>query len=122
MQIRDMASEAQCVAGRAKGRIGQECLRPGAHRCMYRPSAHIPPHIMLAIALPSVDLLIILAFAASLPIVFFVWIKWWLSHENEADPEQVVHEQEEADAAHLAHAHPAQPHAAAHSHAHPHPH
>ncbi len=77
----------------------------------------MPPTPMLAIALPSAELLLILVFAASLPVTFFFWIRRWLSQEKEQDPENVVREQEKADEAHIHHH---SGHGHSHSHAHGH--
>lgn len=59
----------------------------------------------MGVMMPSVEILVIIAFASTLPILFFLWIKWWLAQpdSNEAHPDQVEKEQAKADQEHLAH-------------------
>lgn len=57
----------------------------------------------LAILVPSLDMIIICAFAASLPVLFFVWLRWWLSSVKDENPDDVVREQAKADEAHREH-------------------
>ena len=58
---------------------------------------------MLGWVMPSLELVIIFVFAASLPVLFFVWLNWWLSSVKDEDPDKVVREQAEADRAHADH-------------------
>jgi ABC-type nickel/cobalt efflux system permease component RcnA len=76
---------------------------------------------VLAISLPSVELLFIIAFGSILPIAFFIWLKWWLGSVEEENPDRVIAEQAKMDKAH--HGHPAaQGHGHGHAHDHGHAH
>jgi len=58
---------------------------------------------LLALHAPSLELLIISLFGASLPIGFFLWLKWWLDNAKDENPDQAIAEQAKADQAHQAH-------------------
>lgn len=78
---------------------------------------------LLAVQIPSGELLLIILFGASLPVTFFIWLKWWLSSVQVGNPDQEIADQAKADREHLEHhGHPG--HGAAegsdHGHAHSH--
>jgi ABC-type nickel/cobalt efflux system permease component RcnA len=73
---------------------------------------------LLALQMPSLDMLIIAALASCLPVAFFVWLNWWLSSVKDENPDQVIAEQAKADREHLAHHGHGHDHAHAHAHAH----
>jgi|GEM_PF-3259000 len=52
---------------------------------------------------PSFNLLVIALVGASLPTAFFFWMKWWLSSEQDENPDRVIAEQAKADAEHIKH-------------------
>lgn len=55
---------------------------------------------LLAVLMPSPELLIIIAVGASLPLTFFLWIRGWLGGEKDENPEQVIAAQKKADQEH----------------------
>ncbi len=59
---------------------------------------------LLGISLPSIELIFICLFGATLPIAFFLWMSWWLGSVKDENPDEVVAAQAEADKAH--HGHP----------------
>lgn len=69
---------------------------------------------LLAILMPSPELLIIIAVGASLPLTFFLWIRGWLGAEKDENPEQVIEAQAKADKEHQLH------HGSGHGHDHGH--
>lgn len=75
------------------------------------PSAMTPA--VLAISVPSAELLFIIVFGSILPTTFFLWLRWWLGSVAEEHPDKVIAEQAKMDAAH--HHHPA---AQGHGHGH----
>lgn len=58
---------------------------------------------LLALQLPSVEMLVISVFAASLPVAFFVWLNSWLSSVKDENPEDMIAAQAKADAEHREH-------------------
>jgi hypothetical protein len=74
--------------------------------------------VPLAVYLPSLEMLLIFVFAASLPVMFVLWIRGWLGSVKEVDPDEAIRQQEEADRAHARHgAHADAGAVAAHAHA-----
>lgn len=73
---------------------------------------------LLALQVPSVELLIISVAASCLPITFFIWLNWWLSSVKDENPDEVIAAQGKADADHRAH----QGHGDGHGHGHGHGH
>lgn len=63
------------------------------------------PLLLAAMHAPSLDMLIICLFAASLPTAFFLWLKWWLGSIQDENPDEVLREQAKADQAHIEHQH-----------------
>jgi hypothetical protein len=53
--------------------------------------------------MPSADLWVIAIFGASLPMGFFIWLKWWLDSVKDENPDKVIAEQAKADAEHAKH-------------------
>lgn len=58
----------------------------------------------LAIFTPTFEMMVICVFAASIPIAFVVWLKWWLGSVKDENPDEAVQAQQKADQEHLAHA------------------
>ncbi len=63
------------------------------------------PLLLAAMHAPSLDMLIICLFAASLPTACFLWLKWWLGSIQDENPDEVLREQAKADQAHIEHQH-----------------
>jgi hypothetical protein len=69
-----------------------------------------------AFHMPSVEMLIIFAFAASLPVMFVIWMRGWLGGVKDEDPDQVLRAQAKADEEHLKQ-HQSHGHGQSHGHA-----
>ncbi len=77
---------------------------------------------LLALQMPSLDLLIIAALASCLPVAFFVWLNWWLSSVKDENPDEVIAQQAKADREHLEHHDHGHGHDHDHHHGHGHVH
>lgn len=69
----------------------------------------------LAIYMPSLEMILVFLFAASLPVLFVIWMRGWLSSVKDEHPDEVIAAQAKADEEHRKQSGHQHPHSGAHA-------